>query len=264
MEDPWVLVKGRPFHPFQWFCETALSFLWLIFFFLLYFEGYFLLVLESKIFCLCWHEVRGTPVLNEKGSVVFWEQSEMILYLVGWSSTKSLLWKVVIWFCSVAAEQTILWFSIPRPLSLRATAIARTLPGSLQLFPRAELTAGQQHFRHVGGPSGESMQWLLHILLLASASWEPAGKTDWEAFNRPKCSNSETNVSSILIQPSSELWSPHTPLFPQAHPNTAPCGGWSCCWGWLVCFYFFSEAYWFVSSPQMKIKYVCPVCFLSS
>lgn len=48
-ENPRVLVKGTPLHPLQCFCEVALPFLWLISFFLFYFEGFFL-VLESKFF----------------------------------------------------------------------------------------------------------------------------------------------------------------------------------------------------------------------
>lgn len=129
------------------------------------------------------------------------------------------------------------------------------------LLPCAEPRAGQWHFRPRSTSGGEMSDF---CLLLPSASWEPAGKTDWEAFHSPKCSNSETNVFSILIQPCSELWSACAPLFLPVSPQH--CTLW---WllpllGRLICFSFFSEAYWFVSSLQLKIKYVCPVCFLSS
>lgn len=231
--SPWWRVKGTPLHPFQWFCEIALSFLWLIPFFLFYFEGYFLLVLKSKFFCPCWHEIRGILVLNEKGSVDFWEQSGMILYLVGWSSTKSLLWKAVFWFCSEAAEQTILWFSTPRPLSLGATGIPSTLVGSLQFPSGAEPTAGRVNANN----SCMSCSCLLPAESLQVKQME-------KHLTAPD--------AVILRQMSLAFWSNHPqscdqpthPFSTQAHPNTAPSGGWCCCWGWLVCFALLCFSFW--------------------
>jgi len=41
VEGPGGLAKGRALHPFQWSRETALRFLWLIFFFLFVLGGIF-------------------------------------------------------------------------------------------------------------------------------------------------------------------------------------------------------------------------------
>lgn len=177
------------------------------------------------MFCPCWHEIRGILVSNEKGSVGFWERSGMILYLVGWSSTKSLLWKVVIWFCSVAAEQTMMWFfhrhcpSEPGPPQH---------PCGVAAAPTcAEPTAG---------PCARANAMTSAVL----ACLLPAESLQGNQIE------SHLPNAVILRQMSSAFWSNHPqscdhPLFHPGSPQHCTLG-WLLLLRWLVCFSFLSEA----------------------
>lgn len=117
---PQVLAKGRPLHPFQWSRETALYFLWLIFFFLFCFGGNFSLVLESRIFLslLMWSRRDTCVKWNGKCALL---RRKAVQFYIWWGAAALNRY----WVCSVAAEQTGLWFPSPspKPLALRAAAI---------------------------------------------------------------------------------------------------------------------------------------------